>query len=98
MKKHTIGFGAIIGLVIGVIAFMAGLWLPPDMLVSKTLQMIESPLTPLFHWMQGASPRWGTTTDDFKMLFVVLCYWTLLGILLGLGYRLFIGRRSSHAA
>jgi hypothetical protein len=98
IKKHTVGFGAIIGLVIGIIAFVAGLSLPPDSFLSKVVEVSESPLFPVITWMQHASQHWGSNTDLFRLLVVVLCYWTLLGLFVGLGCRLIIGRRSSHAA
>jgi len=98
IKKHTVGFGAIIGLVIGVITFVAGLFLPPDSFLSKVNQVSLSPLVPVITWMQKASQHWGSNTDLYKLLLVILCYWTLLGLLVGLGCRLIIGRRSSHAA
>jgi hypothetical protein len=98
IKKHTVGFGAIIGLVIGVIAFVAGLSLPPDSFLSKAVEVSQSPLLPVITWMQHESHHWGSNTDLFKLLAVVLCYWTLLGLLAGLGCRLIIGRKDSHAA
>jgi len=97
MKKHSIGFGAIIGLVVGVIAFVSGLSLPPDSFLSRAIEVSQSPLLPVITWMQHASHHWGSNTDLFKLLAVVLCYWTLLGFLVGLGCRLIIGRRSSRA-
>jgi hypothetical protein len=97
MKKHTVGFGAIIGLVVGVIAFVIGLSLPPDSFLSKAIEVSQSPLLPIITWMQHASHHWGSNTDLFKVLAVVLCYWTLLGLLVGLGCRLIIGWRSSRA-
>jgi prepilin signal peptidase PulO-like enzyme (type II secretory pathway) len=98
IKKHTVSFGAIIGLVIGVIAFVSGLSLPPDSFLSKAVEVSQSPLLPVIAWMQKASHQWGSNTDLFKLMAVILCYWTLLGLLVGLGCRLIIGRRSSHAA
>lgn len=98
IKKRIVGFGSIIGLVIGVIAFVAGLSLPPDSFFSKAIEVSQSPLLPVITWMQRAAHHWGSNTDLFKLLAVVLCYWTLLGFLVGLGCRLIIGRKDSHAA
>jgi hypothetical protein len=98
IKKHTAGFGAIIGLVIGVIAFVAGLSLPPDSFLSKVVEISQSPLLPVITWMQHSSHHWGSNTDFIKLLVVVLGYWTLIGLLVGFGCRLIICRRSRHAA
>jgi TctA family transporter len=98
IKKHKVVFGAIIGLIVGIIVFVASLSLPDESFLSKAIEVSQSPLIPVITWMQHASHHWGSNNDLFKLLAVVLCYWTLLGLLVGLGFRLIIGRKGSHAA
>lgn len=91
-----LGFGAIIGLVIGIVAFVAGLSLPFDSFTFRMIELIQSPLIPVITWMQGAPHIWGSNTDLYKVLAAILCYWTLLGFLVGLGCRLVFRLKGSR--
>jgi len=98
IKKHIIGFGAIIGLALGVISIVAGVYLPGDSSLVVALLAVESPLLHVVTWMHKTAHGWGSNTDLYKLLALVLGYWTLLGLLAGLGFRWLISRKGSHAA
>jgi hypothetical protein len=101
IKKHTVGFGAIIGLVIGIVMAAAGCWLPANSTLADIFGVIHWPMGQAVVWIQHAyhaSHGWSPSTDFCKWLMAYMGYWTLLGVLVGVGCRLIIGRRSSHAA
>jgi hypothetical protein len=101
IKKHTVGFGAITGLMIGVIVFVVGISSAsaPDTFVLRAINAIQVPLIPVVAWMQGAAHNWGSNNSGlYKLLIVIMGYWMLLGALIGFGCRLVLGRRASNTA
>jgi len=93
LRKHPIIFGAVLGLITGIVVFVGGMALPPESFVAKGVELLQLPLVPVVHWMRGASPNWGRSTDLFKVMGLVLGYWTLLGLLAGAGCRWLLGRK-----
>ena len=97
MKKHTVGFGAIIGLVIGVVAILAGVFLPGDSPLVVALFTIETPVMHVVNWFSEALHNsWGGFTAVY--ILSVLIYWTLIGLAAGYTIRWLINRRRRHAA
>jgi hypothetical protein len=101
IKNHTVRFSAIVGLLVGVIVFAGGFFLPPNLFLCRAIIAMQSPLIPIVNWMQPASQPWGSNNDIYKLWAVILCYWSLLGLLLGifvgLGCRLFLGWKGKNA-
>jgi hypothetical protein len=96
MKKHTVGFGALIGLVIGIIAIVLGVYLPGDSPLVVALLAVESPLVHVMNWFGKALHSWGGFTAVY--ILSVLIYWTLVGLAVGFIVRWLINRKTRHAA
>ena len=92
LKKHPVGFGAAIGMLLGIIIFAVGNSLTPDYLLLKAINAVQSPLIPIVDWIQGPLHGWGNNnTGIYKLLLVMMCYWTLIGLLTGFVCRLVFG-------
>jgi hypothetical protein len=99
IKTHTVGFGAITGLVVGVIVFVIGISSTPDTFVLKAINAIQVPLIPVVAWMQGAAHNWGSNNSGlYKLLIVILGYWAFFGAMIGFGCRMVFVPRGSNAA
>jgi len=99
MKKHPVGFGAAIGMLMGIIVFAVGNSLTPDYLLLKAINAVQSPLIPVVDWIQGPSHGWGNNNAGiYKLLLVMMCYWALIGFLAGFGCKLVFGRKSGKSA
>ena len=96
IKKRIVGLGAIIGLVIGGIAILAGVFLPGDSSLVVALFAVESPLMQVINWVSKGSHSWSGFTAIY--ISFVLIYWTLIGLLIGLSIRWIMSRKNSHAA
>ena len=97
MKQHTVGFGAVTGLVIGVLVFLVGIHTTPDMLIKKAINAMQTPLIPVVGWVQGASHNWGSGNSGlYKLLLLIMGYWMLIGALIGFGFRLMRSRKVEH--
>ena len=96
IKKRIVGLAAIIGLVIGGLAILAGVYLPGDSSLVVALFAVESPLMHVVNWLSKAPHSWG----GFTTIYIpsVLIYWTLIGLLIGLSIRWLITRKDRHAA
>ena len=95
-KKRIVGLGAVIGLVIGIISIVAGVYLPGDASLVAAFFAFESPLIHIINWLGKDLHNWGSFTAVYILL--VLLYWTLIGLLFGLSVRWFIKRKGNHAA
>lgn len=93
LRKHPIILGAFLGLIAGIVVFVGGMALPPESFIAKGVELLQLPLLSVIHWMRGASPNWGRSAGLFKLMGLVLCYWTLLGLLVGVICRWLPGRK-----
>jgi len=93
IKKHPVGFGAAIGMLMGIVIFAVGNSLTPDYLLLKAINAVQSPLIPVVNWIQGPSRGWGPDNAGIcKLLLVMMGYWALIGLLAGFGCRLVSSR------
>jgi hypothetical protein len=82
IKKRIVFLGVIIGLVLGGISILAGVFLPGEMWG--------------INWLSNGSHSWGGFTAIY--ISFALIYWTLIGLLIGLSIRWLISRKDSHDA
>ncbi len=93
LHKHPVILGAILDLITGIVVLVGGMALPPESFIAKGVELLQLPLLPVIHWMHGASSNWGRSADLFKLMGLMLCYWTLLGLLVGVVCRWLPGRK-----
>ena len=93
LRKYPVILGAILDLITGIVVLVGGMALPPESFVAKGVELLQLPLLPVIHWMHGASPNWGRSADLFKLMGLVLGYWTLLGLLVEVVCRWLPGRK-----
>jgi hypothetical protein len=94
IKNHPVSFGAVIGMLMGILIFAVGNSLTPDYLLLKGINVVQSPLIPVVNWIQGPSHGWGPDNAGiYKLLLVMMGYWALIGLLAGFGCRLVFGRK-----
>ncbi len=98
IKKHIVGLGAIIGLVIGGITILACLFLPGDSSLVVGLVAVASPLVHVISWLFKGSQSWGSSTAIYTTFGLIFISWMLIGLLIGLSIRWLISRKDSHAA
>jgi hypothetical protein len=100
--NHAVRLAILVGLLVGVIIFAIVFVLPHDLFVCRAIIAMQSPLIPIINWLQPASQPWGSNNDIYKIWIAVLFYWMSLGLLLGLlvgfGYKLLVGRKNSRVA
>jgi hypothetical protein len=93
-RKRTLILGAIIiGLVIGVLMFVAAISLPRSSVFSTAFGFVHWPVGALIRWMDPASHGWGRNAGRYILLAALLCYWVVLGCIAVLGYWTFWGRK-----
>ena len=100
-RKRSVIIGASTGLVFGIIMFAIGLWLrhAPEPVLTNAFLCIHAPALGLMSCLHGTGYDWNSNAGLLQILAVFLGYWTLLGTLVGLGWRMILSwRHTSHVA
>ena len=99
MKKRALIYGASLGLAIGIIMFLiAGSSMTESSRFYPLFDFLNRPVL----WLVASMQRAFHGPGLYKLLAAFLCYWGLLGFLVGLGWRVLCGQEHSehqnHAA
>ena len=95
VNKRAIGFGADYGLVAGFVMFFIGLWLAncPGSVLIQPFMLLNAPAIGLISRLHDASYDWFSNAGLSQLLAAFLIYWTVLGVLIGLGSRILMQNR-----
>lgn len=90
INKRAIGFGAGYGLATGFVIFLIGLWLAncPGSVLIQPFMLLNSPALGLISRLHDASYNWFSNAGLSQLLAAFLIYWTMLGVLIGIGSRI----------
>jgi hypothetical protein len=87
INKRAMGFGAVYGLMTGLVMFLIGLCLTsqPHPILIPSFILLNAPAMGLISRLHDASYNWFSNAGLSQLFAAFLIYWTMLGALIGLG-------------
>jgi hypothetical protein len=92
IKKHIIGSCTVAGLMFGAVLFATGMSVAPNSPLIRPIDWVLSPLIPILQLIRMPSH------NPYAFLAAILCYWSMIGLIVGLCCKLLFGGKHNNAA